>query len=223
MSNKKSLTLGLIAAGLFSAGSAVAGPLLTTAVSYNYSLSFGDPTQIIVIDGFDTSLGTLESVHLTLHVDQETLEGFAQVAGGGTGSVSGAFSTGTLTINGPAGLTVSNTLSTSPFTGTITGFGSLGSSSGVPADVSTVLLGNPVTLSAYLGPSTVSLSLSNSTVQQGTCVFPVSCGTNGSAAGTLIVQYDYSNNVPEPASLSLLGIGALGAGFGRRKAKAATA
>lgn len=222
MFKKMSLMPIALAAGLFAGGNATAGIVQTPEQKYGFSLNFGDPVKIISIAGFDSGLGRLQSVYLTLHVESAILETYVMLRPGTTvGSVSNEFSTGTLIVEGPAGLTVSSSLSNAPYTGNVVNNQVITSAIAVPADVSAAIHGTPATLSDYLGTMLVSLNLSNRTVQQGTCVAPVACGTDGSASGWLAIRYEYSNgrnnSVPEPASLGLFGIGAASTAIRRRK------
>jgi hypothetical protein len=216
---KAAAAASLLLSGLFVSNASMA-TLLTPVQTVNWNLTFGNPTQSVAFDGFDSSLGILTSVHLGFNILSESLESYASVLTGGTGNVTGASSTGTLTVNGPAGLTSASILSTTPKTQGVSGFfTSLDIASILSAiNLSQTLLSPPTDLSAYVGGAgSVLLSLVNATSQSGTCVFPTSCGTNGSASGTLTIQYDYDErtDLPEPATLLLIGAGL--AGFAARR------
>ncbi len=220
----KKLTL-LAALAVASIGSASAGSLLTPVETEAFNLSFGSPSQTVFFNGFDSSLGTLESVHLTLQVNSASLESFASVLTGGTGSVSGAFSTGSLSVSGPLSLLASFSLSTDPITAAVSGFFTSLDTATLPAAVNVLAsLLAPTDLSSYIGGTdAVSLNLASQTQQSGTCVFPTSCGTNGGASGFLSVYYDYSaptTRVPEPAMLGLMGLGFAAMGAVRRRRQA---
>lgn len=218
---KKLFLTPAMALGLLLGGEAVAGPLLTPEASYAFSLDFGAPAQTINISGFDGSLGTLTSVHLTLQFDAFIVQTFASNTSRERGVAFNVSGSGTVTVSGPAGLEASATSST-PSVSTSIGVGGLtilSTNVAVPADASDVINGDPTSLAAYLA-SSVALTLDDITTLSGSCNSLTTCGVMGTANGTMLVQYDYearTAQVAEPASLALLGVSGVAAGFSVRR------
>lgn len=221
---KKLFLAPVMACGLLLGGPAAAGPLLTPEASYAFSVDFGAPAGTISISGFDASLGTLTSVHLTLQFDAFIVQSFASNTGRERGVAFNVSGRGTVAVSGPAGLEAGATSSTSSVSTSI-GIGGLtilSTNSAVPADASDVVNGDPTSLAAYLA-SSVALTLDNTTLLSGSCFFPATCGVMGTASGTVLVQYDYearTAQVAEPASLALLGVSGVAAGFSVRRRRA---
>jgi hypothetical protein len=176
-----------------------------------------------VANSFDTSLGPLVSVVITVTTN---LAGNVTVISlnqnppnGPTSSYSNAGDTTPVTLTGPNGLVASYTAATTGVSGTITNptptqFVTTKTITGLTGSTtaSTTITGaglvfyekppamNTVTLSYSAGPSSV----------MGTASPGVGFAGSASAGTKISITYNYAASVPEPASMSLLGIGMAG-------------
>jgi hypothetical protein len=207
---------------------ASAAPLLTSLQTDIFHFVTLNSSTHMLFDGFDASLGTLTSVHMTLN-ENATLNDTALVFPFGSGaqtvgSPTPMFASATVSVTGAAGLNASGTLATPGFVGTVADDGvnhTVTTVSGVTGGVSD-LTSPPLGLAAYVGGvNTVSLLLSEVGSQGGSVPPEVLSGNNGSADVTVTLQYDYTiaeapTGVPEPTPMMILGASLIGLGLARR-------
>jgi len=217
---------GVIAFGL--AGAAYAGPFVTATQTQSFHFGTLSGLTLLSFDGFDSNLGTLESVHISLSADI-TVNDTAAVVPNGSGNQSVGVPT-PLTASsfsqlvGPGSLFVSTGVVTTPgFVGTVIDDNVVHVVGTVTSTVngSTVLNSPPTDLSAYIGGTgSVALVLTQFGTQGGSVSDFVLTGNTGTADVLVSLFYDYSTtttNMPEPTTLVILGLGLAGLGIARRR------
>jgi hypothetical protein len=185
----------------------------------------GTTSESLTFNQFDPSLGTLTGVEITLADSATAGSAFSSITGG-EGTVTASLS-GALDITAPGGAT--------PFSETTSVFAtctvSIGNtcSNGPNAQNDPTFTPNPVTdttdLAAFVGLGTVDLVANIDSVINGNTHLGSGTPTttdNLTWSGDVSVTYQYtadSTGVPEPASLTLFGMGIGGLGFLRRQRK----
>ena len=230
--NKTLAITAIVAAGLFSSLSATAGLLTTPTQTQTFNFAtLSDPAVDLAFNGFNSALGTLNSVHLTWSIS--TLLNNTVFNSKGTpvavGNPVPLTATATTTFTGSiasALLTGTNTLTTPGFVGNVApGFSTVGtaSSSNVPglsclSNDASCGAGNS-NLSAYIGGLNLfTINVASSGTQGGSVPGGVFTGNDGNANGSVSLFYDYSSAaIPAPGTFALLGLGLLGLTGMRRK------
>lgn len=235
----KILAIAVVAAALLSPISAVAGAVITGTQVQSFNFTLLDDSTTLSFNGFDSSLGILNSVHFQWTMDKTLNNNIININSvpktiGSPVPVS-ATSTTTFTGSGIAFLlTDVNTLTTPGFTGSVPGNFSITTvgTASAPNLSGGVCLSNDnscgvgnTDLSGYIGGLNLfNIFISNAGTQGGSVPSGVFSGNDGSAAGTVSIYYDYttrpSTNIPEPAGLSLASLGLVGFAAFRKKKQA---
>jgi hypothetical protein len=230
---KKLITLTALSAGLLAPLPALSGPLTTTAQIYTFNFN-GNANTSFSFTGFDTALGTLNSVHFEWTLNKSinntvfNLNPTAQAVGNPLALT--AFSDSTFQGTGIASaLTATHTLTTPSFSGNVVnGLSTVGSAS-APTLSGAVCLSNDGScgigssnLSAYIGGANLfNINFLNDTNQSGSVPSLVFTGNNSTTAGTASIFYDYTAatppSVPEPTTLGLTGLAFALLGFRIKK------
>lgn len=229
---RKLLCSTVLVGGLFGiTAGASATPTYTPAETA--SVVFGGETNnfsmsgsaFLTVNGFDSSLGNLVGVYMTLSLSG-TLNNVASVTSAPftsepVGSPIPLTASATTNVIAPLGLNLTTSFVTPSFVGMVT-TGSLnivGTNSVTNQTVSNSLTTN---LASYIGgANSVSIDVIESGTQGGSVPGNVLSGNQGTADIVLTVDYAYTNpvNTPEPASMSLMGLGMVGLGVLRRRRK----
>jgi hypothetical protein len=212
---KRLSTLAAIAAFTV-ASSAFAGTISYTHTTADASAPFTDSFSL---QKFDTTLGTLDSIIITLsysttgEVDVFNSTSQARLFTAGTSTVP-------LTLSGPAALTIATNAVAGPISGSaapgfnsftgITGSGS--PSVNVASSDFSFFEGSGVTFASF------SLVGGNGSFS-GTAIPGVFFSGSAVAGGNTTITYNYStpSTTPEPATMTLFGSALLGIGFFARK------
>jgi hypothetical protein len=234
----KQIATGALAAGLVFAGAV----LPTFSAVESFTETYGSSSAPVAIGGadfpflislpqFDSALGTLTDIELSVATTGSLQAVVANV--GAEASFTEAAESGTITVSGPYSATASVVLGTTPFSGSIASGNSLsptyaigpaasGSGTGVVHVPSSDFA--DFTASGSGGHLDYSLNAEVDGTASGNGPVQLSFAGQGSAYGSVEVDYTYVSAVPEPADLlltSLLGWFGL-AGWNRLRRAMAT-
>lgn len=223
MIKKSLIAAGIMAAGLVAAGSASANNVQYTPWQDElFSLDSLNGTINVLFDGFDTSLGTLTSVHLKFNADATLNNNVFNITGApqGVGNPDPLSAIWTVSAAGPNGLSTTTNLMTPGFVGVVPAGGptQVGTITAMMDAAESWIMSPPNDLSSYIGGlNAVAIALTGVGTQGGTVPAGVFTGNDGFARGTMSLQYDYTTPMPEPLSLGLFGLGLAGLAASRRR------
>lgn len=232
MKKNKFLLASVMATGLLSSMSAMAGPILTGAQIQTFSFNTLSSSTSLNFNGFNSNLGTLNSVHLTWVLNETIGATIVNLESTPQTIALNATTTTTVTGTGISALLTSNhSINTSLFNGTIVGgtvytipdVGNVTVSSKTPVSVNAshsgaVCLSNDgscgsgsTNLNGFIGGANLfSVAVANS-IGLSSLSYPLALTNNTVAAnGNVSLIYDYTLPVvpvPEPVSFSLMGLG----------------
>lgn len=221
------LKLAAIAVAGSVAMAAPASAALTAVQTQSFSFATLAQSTNLAFTGFNAGLGTLQEVIISF-LSSVTLNNTAAVVpvGPGTqavGNPTPLTATATITAAIPAFFfTTAASLTTPGFVGSVLDNNTIqvvGTASN-PALGNSSSITNPILLPNYIGGVNLyNINVAASGTQGGSVPSTVLTGNNGTAAGTVNVQYRYDNAIrtPEPASMALLGAGMLALGVARRR------
>ena len=210
---------------------ASATPSLTAIQTDNTTFGGGPAFELsgsanLLFNGFDATLGTLVGINLTLSVsgtlnnDVDNTKPTALLVGTPTPLTA----TATTAVTGSSGLSTSNIITTPGFTGSVNpGSTTVGTQTITNLVSSASLSSPPSDLSPYIGgTNSVTIAVLEDGTQGGSVGNGVFTGNDGTADVTVTMDYAYTPavvNTPEPASMSLVGVGMIGLGILRRRSK----
>jgi hypothetical protein len=212
-SKRKWLLSGITLVGVLSAtGAASAASLSTPSQTLTLPLQSTDASQTYTVNKFDPSLGTLNSVTVSL---SGAVQGSASYTNNGTRQVRATLNLeDTADAIDPAGNTLAEVIPLSSQTVTVPagGSGSTGNITSSAGPLTTVYTDTP-TLAEFTGPGTanVSLTATGTSFAQAGGNFSSTFVTNASANASIFYTYTTPTSVPEPSNMLAVGlIGGLG-------------
>ena len=222
----------LVAGLVGTSTTASATPSLTAIQTDNFVFGGAPNFEIsgstnLLFNGFDATLGTLVGVNLTLSLsgtlndDVNNTKPTAMAVGTPTPLTA----TATTTVTGAAGLSTGNSITTPGFTGSVNPGNTTVGTQTITSLLSSASLSSPPSdLSSYIGgTNAVSIAVLENGFQGGSVGSGVFTGNDGTADVTAVtIDYAYTPpvvNTPEPASMSLMGVGMIGLGILRRRRK----
>ncbi len=202
---------------------ALAGSANAATISYtdSFGLSTTNWTQNLSLQQFDSALGTLNSVTFNYGGGISTI--FSLESLDAAAANISANAAGDISFGGPISDTLhiagSSNLSVTPFDGTIDFGGTSGGTVGpvVVNDSNSIFLNSG--FAAFIGNGTFDILVAAIGLSNASGAGNLISQINTEAVANIEVVYNYSTttNVPEPATLGLLGLGLLGLGVIRRR------
>jgi len=193
---------------------AIAQPASAGFMTQTLNYSGGEPPFVdnLTFQKFNTSLGTLTAVTIELTeagtVTSEVVNFSGVITPPVTASWVGATTSATVTATGPDNTVSSDTLTTTPFSGTSTGFSV---TDGPPLTASVSATTNATNLALYEGSGTGTYTVTASASalsSSGTSASPfITFGGTANIDGSVTIDYYYTAAVPEPASLGMVVLG----------------